>query len=192
MFEIFVYSTRFEGVHLRGGKVARGGLRWSDRPEDFRTEVLGLVKAQMVKNTVIVPVGSKGGFVLKKAPPMTDREALFEGRHRLLQRLPARIARPDRQPCWHTIVPPPQLCGTTPTIRIWSLRPTKELRRFPTTPMRSAPNTASGSATRLLRAALATTTRKWASRAARGRASSATFRELGITFRRPSSRARHR
>jgi glutamate dehydrogenase len=80
MFEIFVYSTRFEGVHLRGGKVARGGLRWSDRPEDFRTEVLGLVKAQMVKNTVIVPVGSKGGFVLKKAPPATDREAyLAEG-----------------------------------------------------------------------------------------------------------------
>jgi glutamate dehydrogenase len=75
MFEIFVYSPRFEGVHLRGGKVARGGLRWSDRPEDFRTEVLGLVKAQMVKNTVIVPVGSKGGFVLKKAPPASDREA---------------------------------------------------------------------------------------------------------------------
>ena len=80
MFEIFVYSTRFEGVHLRGGRVARGGLRWSDRPEDFRTEVLGLVKAQMVKNTVIVPVGSKGGFVLKKAPPASDREAfLAEG-----------------------------------------------------------------------------------------------------------------
>jgi glutamate dehydrogenase len=81
MFEIFVYSTRFEGVHLRGGKVARGGLRWSDRPEDFRTEVLGLVKAQMVKNTVIVPVGSKGGFVLKKAPPlggqMSEREAFM-------------------------------------------------------------------------------------------------------------------
>jgi glutamate dehydrogenase len=77
MFEIFVYSTRFEGVHLRGGKVARGGLRWSDRPEDFRTEVLGLVKAQMVKNTVIVPVGSKGGFVLKKAPPASEREAFM-------------------------------------------------------------------------------------------------------------------
>ncbi len=80
MFEIFVYSTRFEGVHLRGGRVARGGLRWSDRPEDFRTEVLGLVKAQMVKNIVIVPVGSKGGFVLKRAPAMSDREAyLREG-----------------------------------------------------------------------------------------------------------------
>ncbi|MBC5763714.1 NAD-glutamate dehydrogenase [Ramlibacter albus] len=75
LYEIFVYSPRFEGIHLRGGKVARGGLRWSDRPDDFRTEVLGLVKAQMVKNTVIVPVGSKGGFVLKKAPPPSDRDA---------------------------------------------------------------------------------------------------------------------
>ncbi|HSW06874.1 NAD-glutamate dehydrogenase [Aquabacterium sp.] len=78
MFEIFVYATRFEGVHLRGGRVARGGLRWSDRPEDFRTEVLGLVKAQMVKNTVIVPVGSKGGFVLKRAPAASDREAFMK------------------------------------------------------------------------------------------------------------------
>ncbi len=75
-FEIWVYAPRFEGVHLRGGKVARGGLRWSDRREDFRTEVLGLVKAQQVKNTVIVPVGSKGGFVLKKAPASGEREAL--------------------------------------------------------------------------------------------------------------------
>ncbi|RKN18074.1 NAD-glutamate dehydrogenase [Micromonospora musae] len=71
-FEIFVYSPRFEGVHLRFGSVARGGLRWSDRREDFRTEVLGLVKAQMVKNTVIVPVGAKGGFVLKQKPGDRD------------------------------------------------------------------------------------------------------------------------
>ncbi|MEO8506732.1 MAG: NAD-glutamate dehydrogenase [Betaproteobacteria bacterium] len=78
MFEIFVYSVRFEGVHLRGGRVARGGLRWSDRPEDFRTEVLGLVKAQMVKNIVIVPVGSKGGFVLKRAPSPAEREAYLK------------------------------------------------------------------------------------------------------------------
>jgi len=78
MFEIFVYSPRFEGVHLRGGKVARGGLRWSDRPEDFRTEILGLVKAQMVKNIVIVPVGSKGGFVLKRPPPPADRDATMK------------------------------------------------------------------------------------------------------------------
>ncbi len=75
MFEIFVYSPRFEGVHLRGGRVARGGIRWSDRREDFRTEILGLMKAQMVKNTVIVPVGSKGGFVLKRAA--AEREALL-------------------------------------------------------------------------------------------------------------------
>jgi glutamate dehydrogenase len=76
MFEIFVYSPRVEGVHLRGGKVARGGLRWSDRMEDFRTEVLGLMKAQMVKNTVIVPVGSKGGFVVKQPP--ADRESFMK------------------------------------------------------------------------------------------------------------------
>jgi glutamate dehydrogenase len=75
-FEIFVYSPRFEGVHLRGGKVARGGLRWSERQEDFRTEVLGLMKAQMVKNALIVPVGSKGGFVLKRPPREGGREAL--------------------------------------------------------------------------------------------------------------------
>ncbi|MZR23960.1 NAD-glutamate dehydrogenase [Sneathiella chungangensis] len=78
--EIFVYSPRVEGVHLRGGKVARGGLRWSDRREDFRTEVLGLMKAQMVKNTVIVPVGSKGGFYPKNLPSAGSREEfLAEG-----------------------------------------------------------------------------------------------------------------
>ncbi len=80
-FEIWVYSPQVEGVHLRFGKVARGGLRWSDRREDFRTEILGLVKAQMVKNTVIVPVGAKGGFVAKQLPdPTVDRDAwLAEG-----------------------------------------------------------------------------------------------------------------
>ncbi|MBS1696031.1 MAG: NAD-glutamate dehydrogenase [Actinobacteria bacterium] len=79
-FEIFVYSPRVEGVHLRFGNVARGGLRWSDRREDFRTEILGLVKAQAVKNAVIVPVGAKGGFVVKHPPlttgdPAADRDA---------------------------------------------------------------------------------------------------------------------
>ncbi|MEP7091701.1 MAG: NAD-glutamate dehydrogenase, partial [Nocardioidaceae bacterium] len=79
-FEIFVYSPRVEGVHLRFGAVARGGLRWSDRRDDFRTEVLGLVKAQMVKNTVIVPVGAKGGFFAKLLPDPSDRDAwLAEG-----------------------------------------------------------------------------------------------------------------
>jgi glutamate dehydrogenase len=77
-FEIFVYAPRVEGVHLRGGKVARGGLRWSDRREDFRTEILGLMKAQMVKNALIVPVGSKGGFVVKRPPADGGREAQLE------------------------------------------------------------------------------------------------------------------
>ncbi|MBB3728214.1 NAD-glutamate dehydrogenase [Nonomuraea dietziae] len=76
-YEIFVYSPRVEGVHLRFGKVARGGLRWSDRMEDFRTEILGLVKAQMVKNTVIVPTGSKGGFVVKRPPSSGNREEVM-------------------------------------------------------------------------------------------------------------------
>ncbi|HWD23797.1 MAG TPA: NAD-glutamate dehydrogenase [Burkholderiales bacterium] len=77
LVEIWVHSPRVEAVHLRGGRVARGGIRWSDRMEDFRTEVLGLMKAQMVKNVVIVPVGAKGGFVLKR-PPTGEREALMK------------------------------------------------------------------------------------------------------------------
>ncbi len=76
LYEIFVYSPRVEGVHLRFGKVARGGIRWSDRPQDFRTEILGLVKAQQVKNAVIVPVGAKGGFVPKQPPKEGGREAV--------------------------------------------------------------------------------------------------------------------
>ncbi|HAU1319712.1 TPA: NAD-glutamate dehydrogenase [Legionella pneumophila] len=76
LYEIFVYSTRFEGIHLRSTKVARGGIRWSDRPEDFRTEILGLMKAQKVKNAVIVPSGAKGGFVLKKPLHTASREQI--------------------------------------------------------------------------------------------------------------------
>ena len=101
--EIWVYSPRLEGVHLRFGDVARGGLRWSDRPEDFRTEILGLVKAQEVKNAVIVPVGAKGGFVVKR-PPAPDRRpagrpGAAAGRGRgLLPDVHRRAARPDRQP----------------------------------------------------------------------------------------------
>ena len=96
-YEIFVYSPAVEGVHLRGGKVARGGIRWSDRREDFRTEVLGLMKAQMVKNALIVPVGSKGGFVLKRPPGRRARRA-HAGVRLLLPDVPARPARPHRQP----------------------------------------------------------------------------------------------
>jgi glutamate dehydrogenase len=76
LYEVFVYSPRVEGVHMRFGKVARGGIRWSDRPQDFRTEILGLVKAQQVKNAVIVPVGAKGGFVPKLMPKGAAREVV--------------------------------------------------------------------------------------------------------------------
>ncbi len=78
LYEIFVYSPRVEALHLRGAKVARGGIRWSDRPEDFRTEILGLMKAQTVKNSVIVPLGSKGGFVVKNQAKFTDRSQLMQ------------------------------------------------------------------------------------------------------------------
>ena len=106
-FEIWVYSPRVEGVHLRFGPVARGGLRWSDRREDFRTEVLGLVKAQMVKNAVIVPTGSKGGFYPKQLPdPAVDREAWLGRGHRVLQDLHLRPARHHRQPGSGAAVPP--------------------------------------------------------------------------------------
>jgi glutamate dehydrogenase len=86
LFEIFVYSPEMEGIHLRGGKVARGGIRWSDRKEDYRTEVLGLMKAQMVKNVVIVPVGSKGGFVLKRTPPPEQLKAEVAAQYSMLMR----------------------------------------------------------------------------------------------------------
>jgi glutamate dehydrogenase len=109
LFEIFVYSTRFEGVHLRGGRVARGGLRWSDRPEDFRTEVLGLVKAQMVKNIVIVPVGSKGGFVLKRAPSPSDREAYMREGVACYQDYLRGLLDITDNLAGTTVVPPPQV-----------------------------------------------------------------------------------
>ncbi len=77
LFEIYIYSPGFEAVHLRGGKIARGGIRWSDRREDFRTEILGLMKAQMVKNAIIIPVGSKGGFILKTSVASMTRSEMF-------------------------------------------------------------------------------------------------------------------
>ncbi len=110
--EIFVWSPRVEGVHIRFGPVARGGLRWSDRREDFRTEVLGLVKAQQVKNAVIVPVGSKGGFYPKALPDRSDREAFMaEGQeaYKVFLRgllditdniVEDQVSRPDQVVCW--------------------------------------------------------------------------------------------
>ena len=151
-FEIFVYSPRTEGVHLRGGKVARGGIRWSDRREDFRTEVLGLMKAQMVKNAVIVPVGAKGGFVVKRPPPGDDRDELLaevEACYRTFiagcstSPTTSRTARSCRRPTW---------CATTRTTPTWWSPPTRAPRRSPTWPTAWPPTTASGSATRSPRA----------------------------------------
>lgn len=107
-YEIWVYSPRVEGVHLRFGKVARGGLRWSDRREDFRTEVLGLVKAQAVKNAVIVPVGAKGGFVAKQLPdPAVNREAwLAEGIESYKTFISGLLDITDNRADDQTIVPP--------------------------------------------------------------------------------------
>ncbi len=114
LFEVFVYTPRVEGVHLRGGKVARGGLRWSDRREDFRTEILGLMKAQMVKNAVIVPVGSKGGFVLKRPPPAGDREALMKEGIECYQTLLRGLLDLTDNLVAGKVVPPPQVVRHDP------------------------------------------------------------------------------
>ena len=112
LFEIYVYSPRVEAVHMRAGKVARGGIRWSDRKEDFRTEILGLMKAQTVKNAVIVPVGSKGGFVVKQPPDSRDKlgaEAVecYKTLIRGLLDLTDNIV--SEGPGRHRVVPPPQV-----------------------------------------------------------------------------------
>jgi glutamate dehydrogenase len=111
MFEVWVYSPRVEGVHLRFGAVARGGLRWSDRREDFRTEVLGLAKAQAVKNAVIVPVGAKGGFVGKRLPdPSVNREAwLAEGIECYKTFIRSLLDVTDNRAADRRVVPPPRV-----------------------------------------------------------------------------------
>ncbi|UYP20421.1 NAD-glutamate dehydrogenase [Rhodococcus sp. Z13] len=115
-FEVFVYAPDVEGVHMRFGPVARGGLRWSDRREDFRTEVLGLVKAQAVKNAVIVPVGAKGGFVVKHAPPPTgdpeaDRRATRERGERCYRRFVSGLldVTDNLDAARNEVIPPPRV-----------------------------------------------------------------------------------
>ncbi|MEJ7706713.1 MAG: NAD-glutamate dehydrogenase domain-containing protein [Nocardioidaceae bacterium] len=184
-FEVFVYSPRVEGVHLRFGAVARGGLRWSDRREDFRTEVLGLVKAQMVKNAVIVPVGDRR---------VASTASSFQ--------IPQRTATPGWPKgiaCYKTFISgllditdnlvagkTPSLhrtsYATTPTTAISSSRPTKAPRRSPTSPTGWRRSTASGSVTPSRPAdRLATTTRRWESPpGARGWRCRRHFRERGI------------
>ena len=180
-FEIFVYSPRIEGVHLRGGKVARGGMRWSDRREDFRTEVLGLMKAQMVKNAVIVPVGAKGGFVVKRPPPRRPRGAARRGGG-LLPHVHPRPARHHRQHRGRRDrAAAATSCATTTTTRTSSSPPTRAPPRSPTSPTRSPASTASGSATRSPPAARPATTTRQMGITARGAWESVKrhFRELG-------------
>ncbi|HZW13064.1 MAG TPA: NAD-glutamate dehydrogenase domain-containing protein [Noviherbaspirillum sp.] len=113
--EIFVFSRRFEGVHLRGGPVARGGLRWSDRMEDYRTEVLGLVKAQMVKNAVIVPAGAKGGFVCKMMPKDAARDIIAaEGEAVYRQFIAGLLDVTDNRVRGEIVPPPDTICYDDP------------------------------------------------------------------------------
>ena len=190
MFEIWVYSPRVEGVHLRFGKVARGGLRWSDRREDFRTEILGLVKAQMVKNAVIVPTGSKGGFYAKQLPnPAVDRQAwLDEGIASYKMFISGLLDLTDNLVSGE-VVPPLAWCattGTTPTS--WS-PPTRARRSSPTSPTASRPTTGSGSTTPSPPVDRpGTTTRAWASPpAAPGSRSSGTSARWASTPRASTS-----
>ena len=172
MFEIYVHSRLLEGIHLRGGKVARGGIRWSDRHDDFRTEILGLMKTQMVKNSVIVPVGSKGGFVLKgNVPPRPALDAYLIDRYRefvsglldVTDNIVRRQGAPSaRGRCGYD--------GDDPYLVVAADKGTAHLLRHRQQRLRRS--TASGWATRSPPAAApATTTRRWASpRAAPGSA----------------------
>jgi glutamate dehydrogenase len=175
MFEVFVFSTRMEGVHLRMGNVARGGIRWSDRREDFRTEILGLMKAQQVKNAVIVPVGAKGGFVVKRCPPRRPRRARQQAEASPATRLHPRLLDSPTTSSTAGSCRRPTSCATTATIPISWSPPTRAPRLLRHRQRHLRSNTASGSATPSPPAARpATTTRRWASpRAAPGNASSA-------------------
>ena len=144
-YEIFVYSPRVEGVHLRMGEVARGGIRWSDRREDFRTEVLGLMKAQNVKNTVIVPVGAKGGFYPKRLPAGGSRDDVQKEGRRQLPDLHPRPARRHRQHRERQDRGAARAsCAATATTPIWWWRPTRAPPRSPTSPTPSPSSTATG------------------------------------------------
>ena len=181
-YEIFVYSPRVEGVHLRSGTVARGGIRWSDRREDFRTEVLGLAKAQQVKNAVIVPVGSKGGFVPQEDAGGRRPRSGPGGRDRLLPDLHRGMLDVTDNLSGGQVVPPPAWCATMRTIPTWWSPPTRGPRRSPTSPTRSRTSTASGWATRSPPAAPRATDHKGMGITARGGWESVKrhFRELGI------------
>ena len=139
-FEIFVYSPRVEGVHLRGGQVARGGLRWSDRREDFRTEILGLMKAQMVKNALIVPVGSKGGFVVKRPPAGGAARRCARKAWPAIGHSCRGCSTSPTTSSAGEVVPPERWCATTKTTPTWWWPPTRGRRRSPTSPTRCRPH----------------------------------------------------
>ena len=178
-----MYSPRFEGVHLRFADVARGGLRWSDRREDFRTEILGLAKAQEVKNSVIVPSGAKGGFVCKRLPDPADREA-YQGEVLACYRMfiSAMLDVTDNLEAGQVVAARPASSGTTATTPTWSWPRTRARPPSPTPPTRSPPAAASGWATPSPPAARrATTTRRWPSPpAAPGSRSGSTSRPSGV------------
>ncbi len=164
MVEVFVYSPRVEAIHLRGGKVARGGLRWSDRREDFRSEILGLVKAQMVKNAVIVPTGSKGGFVVKQPPATGGREAMQAEGIECYKTLQRGLLDITDNVVKDKIVPPKKSCAGMKTILISLLPPTRVPPPFPTSPTECPRTTDFGWAMRMRpEGALDTTIKRWAS-----------------------------
>jgi glutamate dehydrogenase len=170
--EIFVYAPAVEGVHLRFGRIARGGIRWSDRREDFRTEILGLVKAQQVKNAVIVPVGAKGGFFPKRMPQSPSREQFMEtGIAAYKTFINALLDVTDNLTGMAKWCRRRTCCGPMATILIWWSRPTREPPPSPTSPMALPCSAAFGWATLSPAAAVSgMTTKKWASpRAAPGR-----------------------
>ncbi len=182
-FEIFVYSPRVEGVHLRFGAVARGGLRWSDRRDDFRTEVLGLVKAQMVKNTVIVPVGAKGGFFCKQLPDPGQRDQwMAEGIACYKTFISGLLDITDNLVGGRTRSRRSASCGTTATTPTSSWPRTRAPRRSPTSPTVSPRTTASGSATRSRRGGSVGYDHKAMGITARGAWESVRrhFREMGV------------
>ena len=184
--EIWVYSPRVEGIHLRGGPVARGGLRWSDRRDDFRTEILGLMKAQLVKNAVIVPTGAKGGFYPKMLPPSSHRDAwLAEGTESYRIFIRSLLSVTDNIVDDKVVHPRTGRRSTTATTPISSSPPTRARRPSPTSPTPSRWSADSGSATPSPAAGpTATTTRRWASPpAARGFRSSATSWKWASTCR---------
>ena len=160
MFEIWVCSPRVEGIHLRNGRIARGGIRWSDRREDFRTEILGLVKAQIVKNAVIVPTGAKGGFVLKKPPAGAD-EFRAEGVACYREFISGLLDVTDNIVAG-AVVPPPDTVRHDDDDPYLVVAADKGTATFSDIANELPPTTTSGSATRPPQAAsMATTTRRW-------------------------------